>query len=142
MRCIVRLAGMAAIILSGPVHAQTKTSRCAEPEASSALVSYVREMVTATDSLSIARRKEDGLPDGAPERVALSLDPAVCLAAANAYNREARDTGARANARRVTVIRAGDRYVVDDPHTPAHAGEFTIWYIFDTRWRKITAYFS
>ena len=142
MRRVARLAGAASILLSGSVRAQIQPSRCAEPEASSALVSYVKVMVTAMDSGSIARRKEDGLPEGAPERVALSLDPTLCLAAAKAYNREARDTGVRASARRVTVIKVGDRYVVDDPRTPAHAGEFTIWYIFDMRWRKITAYFS
>lgn len=94
MRRVIQLAGGASILLSTSALAQVQASRYAEPEASSALVSYVKVMVTAMDSGSIARRKDNGLPEGDPDRVALSLDPTVCLAAANAYNREARDTGA------------------------------------------------
>ena len=60
----------------------------------------------------------------------------VCLHAATVYTAETKDT-ARAAQRRVTVIRAGDRYVIADPFTPRMGGEWAIELIVDRDWKVL-----
>jgi hypothetical protein len=69
--------------------------------------------------------------------VQLVTQEAVCLRAASVYTTETGDT-ARARARRVTVVRAGDRHVVTDPFTPLRGGEWAIQLIVDRDWKVLT----
>lgn len=131
-----------ALLIVQPLYSQEGITRCADPESGLGLVNYVQLLMTRNDSSDALTRKQAQLPVVPSDSVALSRDSVVCLAAAQAYNREAADSGLVAANRRVNVIVVGDKYIVEDPTTPLHAGEWAVWYVFDSRWKKIVAFGS
>ena len=116
---------------------QVPTSPCADTTDGAGLVVYVQLLMTRPDSDYVAQREQYELPLVGAKSISLASDEEVCKAAATAYSREVGDSGDIGRARRVNVIRVGDKYVVQDPYTPHRLGEWSIWFIFDSRWQKI-----
>ena len=114
------------------------SSPCADTSwRSQNLLRTIHDMVTAADSEGHATRAVYQLDSGAS--LALIRDERICAQAAAAYSTLDADTGHRPRQRRVFVVRINDKYAVDDPYTPARAGEFEVWAIFDRRWRLVAA---
>lgn len=102
-----------------------------------AVQSYIQRLVTAPSGSGLdSTRVRYHLPEVADTEVTVVSDTAVCTAAAAAYavERPSPDTVA------VAVIRVGaSRYVVwDTGHTPA--GEFEIFFVFDSAFTRLTAF--
>ena len=121
--------------------AQFRQDACApaSPLASN-LISYLRQVVSAdssADSELVITRTRYQLPLMPAAEVRLVDDPTVCTRAAAAYTQAVHDTTVAGQRRRVNVVQLGNRYAVGDPFTPARAGEFELWAIFDARWRPI-----
>jgi hypothetical protein len=68
--------------------------------------------------------------------IRLVMNETVCRRAAEVYTAASGDT-ARAGRRRVTVVQAGDRWVIDDPFTPDMAGEWALRLIVDHDWKVL-----
>ena len=106
---------------------------------------YIRHLVSATDTVPRGDNETRASYELAlmpPDSVRLISDPAICTLAAIAYNNA---TGYREwplVTRRVHVVEAGDRYIVEDPFTPARLGEFYVWIVFTSDWRLVTRVFS
>jgi len=114
--------------------------------AAPALLSYVRQLVAAVDTLprgDNATRVSYGLPRLDPAAVTLATDPTTCTKAAEAYTRVTNElSDVPAVQRRMHVVRAGNRFVVEDAATPARFGEFSIWAVFTSDWRLVTKVLS
>lgn len=68
--------------------------------------------------------------------IRLVTDEAICSHAASVYTRETADS-VRGVRRRVTLVRAGDRFVITDPFTPVMAGEYATQLIVDRDWKVL-----
>ena len=125
-----------------------RADACAPVDSGRHLLEYVRTLVAATDTLPRghdATRRQYELPRVDPATVVLVTDPETCSRAADAYTHA---TQAHPpweypeRTRRMHVVRAGDRYVVEDPFTPARAGEFEVWAVFTKDWKLVTRVLS
>jgi hypothetical protein len=99
------------------------------------LLRVLHEIVRGTDSTNRVTRVLYHLDSAAS--IMLIRDPRQCAQGAAAYSKMVGDTGKLVRRRRVFVIRVGDKYVVDDPYTPAYGGEFELWAIFDRKWQFV-----
>lgn len=102
-----------------------------------AVQSYIQKLVTAPAGSGLdSTRIRYQLPVAGDTAVVVVADSAVCAAAAAAYavERPSSDTVA------VAVIRVGaTRYVVwDTGHTPA--GEFEMFFVFDSAFTRMSAF--
>jgi len=136
MSSLFAMAG-AALLARGPaLLGQSGPRSCATPDwQSENLITILRQVVSDTGPAADTTRSTYHLEFAA--HVVLVQDSHTCSRGAAAYSRATGDTSAGSRQRRVFVIRVGDRYVVDDPYTPAHAGEFALWCIVDRRWNPL-----
>lgn len=68
--------------------------------------------------------------------IRLVSQESVCARAATVYTAATRDS-ARGGQRRVTVVQAGDRFIITDPFTPQMGGEWAIQLIADRNWKVL-----
>jgi hypothetical protein len=76
------------------------------------------------------------LPVRDTNAIRLVVDGSVCAHAAAVYSADTRDS-TRALRRRVTVVQAGDRFIITDPFTPVMGGEWATELITDRRWKVL-----
>ena len=68
--------------------------------------------------------------------IRLITKESVCARAAAVYSAATGDS-ASSGQRRVTVVRAGDRFIIDDPFTPSMGGEWAVELIADRNWKVL-----
>ncbi|HET6781308.1 MAG TPA: hypothetical protein VFH67_04370 [bacterium] len=130
------------IVLCGPACAPAigqdpPESAChpAAPESVEPRLEYLRELISATDSASIADREAFELQWAAAGEVRWVTKASVCTAAVAAVNRVA---GTPGRARRVWVYSMGQAYAVEDPSlgwTEPLGSAYPV-YLFDRKWRS------
>lgn len=127
---------LGAILSAADASSDEDTVRCAPvtPEVDS-LVSYVKYLVTASDTVGVATRKVYGLQTATADSVSLVRDEVVCALAALAYDADLRPED-RVLDRQVFVIKAGSAYFVGDPVNRS-SGEFEIVVVFDATFTKV-----
>jgi hypothetical protein len=76
------------------------------------------------------------LPIRDTSAIRLVTKESVCVHAAVVYTAATGDS-ARGAQRHVTVVQAGDRFVITDPFTPRMAGEWAIELIADRNWKVL-----
>lgn len=127
MRRQLIAAAMATVVLSGCAHVVNAQTTCLPASGKSAgLVDYVNHLLTAADSAYVPLRSRFGLSGVTTSQVSLVTDERICSQAASAIDRMA---GVRNSGRRVYVVQAGTRYLVQDPN--GKAGEWTSVIVYD-----------
>lgn len=112
------------------------TGQCRGPDAVSAqLISYLQDLVTATDTGTVARRQTWGLPATSSSNVTLVIDSRTCAKAADAYSAD-EDTLNPMVGRQAYVVKVATLYVVWDP--TVRVGEWNAYRIMDNKF-KVTA---
>jgi hypothetical protein len=89
-----------------------------------------------SDSTRWSVFKAGYLPVRDTNAIRLVTKESVCVHAAAVYTAATGDS-ARSAQRRVTVVQAGDRFVITDPFTPRMAGEWAIELIADRNWKVL-----
>ena len=97
-------------------------------------IATLREVALARTPEGVAWRVRAHLP--ADTNVVLITDPSVCATARRAYERDADLRGK--SAKYVYVLKMGDVFVVSNPSFPT--GEFVTQFVYDIRFRLISAY--
>jgi hypothetical protein len=131
----------ALVVFSGRTYAQTYTCRAATDSALIVIRNYVVELVTATDTGTVADRVFYDLPTTTANRVTVIGTGRVCSQAGAAYHRAVRPAGTPAISRTLIVLKIGTtRYVVCDMDEVR--GEFTPTVVFDKNWVEIKGWES
>jgi hypothetical protein len=130
------LVGVAIAVVTAQKALAQSSNPCFNPS-SSALLSYIQRVVTATDSQTVALRTRVRLPSVSASQVTLlssSTDGPTCRLARNAYAKLiASDTIATAS---VDVVKVGSTNFVVADRKP-HAGEFSIDAVMDTTFKVV-----
>ena len=99
----------------------------------------VIELVTATDSATVADRLLWNLPSTTASKVSIISSGAACGAAGAAYHAATNPPGTQAISRTMIVIKIGNtRYVVRDLNQ--RVGEFNTTVVFDKNWVRLVAW--
>ncbi len=107
----------------------------AAPESVEPHLDYLRALVSAVDSGSVAAREAFELQWAPADEVRWVTKPSVCAAAVAAVNQVAATPG---RARRVWVYSIGQAYAVEDPSLEwaENGGSEYPMYLFDRGWRS------
>lgn len=122
------------------LQAQSYTCRPASDSTAIVQRDYLVQLVTATDTGTVADRAAYNLPSTTANKVTVVGSGSVCNSAGTAYHAVVRP-GTPAISRTLTVIKIGStRYVVGDPNE-LH-GEFSTTIVFDTNWVSLAGWDS
>jgi hypothetical protein len=137
-----RVFWVSALMMFGSrASAQTYTCRTATDSALIVVRDYVVNLVTATDTGTVADRVFYDLPSTTANKVTVVGTGSVCSQAGAAYHQAVRPAGTPAISRTLIVLKIGaTRYVVCD--TDEVRGEFTPTVVFDKNWVQIKGWES
>lgn len=140
LRTLLLSAGLT-LGLGASGSAQAYTCLPDTAEAAELLRNYVVDLVTGTDSATIATRERSELPAVSASKVTVVTTTSVCNAAGDAYHTAVTPPGTSPVSRTLAVVKVGTtRYVVLDPNH--RSGEFEFHAVFDRRWAYLTGFTS
>jgi hypothetical protein len=103
-----------------------------------AMSNYLKTLVVATDSASVAMRTKLGIPAVAANKVTIITTNSICSSAGQAVSREMSVTPP--NGRSVSVVKVGNStYVVRDP--TVKDGEWTVQFVFNGNFQTLKSRF-
>jgi hypothetical protein len=139
---IRRLAFAIALVLPfGSAKAQTYACLPATDSLTIVDRDYIVELVTSSDTATVADRNRFHLPSTTASKVTVVSSGAACTSAGAAYHTAVTAPGTLAFSRTLTVIKVGTtRYVVRDVNQ--RVGEFNTTVVFDKNWVKLVAWDS
>lgn len=138
---ILCLTGCAAGMSVTTGYGQTYTCLPSSDSLAINLRAYVVELVTATDSATVADRVLFNLPATTANKVSIETGSSTCSTAAAKFHAAVRPPGTPAVSRTLIVIKVSTtRYVVRDMNETF--GEFSPTMIFDKNWVKLAGWDS
>ncbi len=103
-------------------------------------LSYLKRLVSDTDSVTARGRQLFDIPQVPDSAVALVSDTTACRRAADAYGRNLVPPDTAPDHTMLVVTVGPTRYVVADPRDTA--GEFAVHMVFDTSFSTVLAQFA